>query len=33
MHGSSFEGDGASALLNAADVMERYLGSSTPALA
>jgi flavorubredoxin len=26
MHGSSFEGDGASALLNAADVMQRHLG-------
>jgi flavorubredoxin len=31
MHGSSFEGDGESALLGAADVMERYLGALAPA--
>jgi flavorubredoxin len=32
MHGSSFEGDGASALLAAADVMQQHLGAAEPVL-
>jgi flavorubredoxin len=31
MHGSSFEGDGAAALLGAADVMQQLLGAAEPA--
>ena len=31
MHGSSFEGDGASALLSAADVMQQHLGAAESA--